>query len=529
MLENSTRKAFLLTSYMTGATQGKNLGTPGYSYDIVAKHFAKLLEVHGEIIPVASPQYNLEFAAAEARKRGLDPIHFSFMPFQDVVMSKSMPNVVVPSWEFPDVPDHVFDMNEKNDWPQVAKDAAMIIVGGSFTENAIRKAGIDHCPIEQIQIPSPDEYFELQPWQQGTSSVIGCRAYFPKQSSIIEAVVEQSTRRSKLRNAAVCLRNAASNVGNAIREVMMAVVGPHRCESIAAALRKRRIERRRDKKKEFQHKPQPQAIHSNHATHFTPESIELNHPSTPELHLSGIVYTSIFNPDDGRKNWKDLLNAFLLTLGDKADATLVIKLVTRKKESIERFIQYYLDRDVPHRCKVAFIVDFLTEVQLVQLCNASTYYFQTTRAEGNCLPLLNYLSAGRPGVSPNHSAMSDYFDDDIGFVVSSTREPAAWPHDSKHRLRTSWGRIDWENCCHQLRASYRMATQSHEDYLAMSNRCKQKMKEFASYEVAAEGVMNALSKLDQLNDTTSANVLETVVTEVLSVDRCEEDHLCKAA
>jgi len=43
--------------------------------------------------------------------------------------------------------------------------------------------------------------------------------------------------------------------------------------------------------------------------------------SASPLHLSGIVYSSIFNPSDHRKNWEDLLTGFLFALKDCEDAT----------------------------------------------------------------------------------------------------------------------------------------------------------------------------------------------------------------
>src|SRR5262249_13342437 len=128
-----------------------------------------------------------------------------------------------------------------------------------------------------------------------------------------------------------------------------------------------------------------------------------------ELELSGIVYTSIFSPQDGRKNWDDLLSGFLAALRDRADATLVLKLATADSYWIDRILYYYRLVGLSHRCKIVFITDYLSPQQMLNLARASTYYLTTTRAEGCCLPLPNYLAAGRPGVTPCHSAIGDYF------------------------------------------------------------------------------------------------------------------------
>ncbi len=98
------RRGILLTGYMTGAEKGKNLGVAGYSYDVVASLFVPLLSRWGEVIPVPKPARRLDSAVRQARQRGLDPVHVSFLPLQDVCFARSAPNVVVPAWEYPDIP-----------------------------------------------------------------------------------------------------------------------------------------------------------------------------------------------------------------------------------------------------------------------------------------------------------------------------------------------------------------------------------------------------------------------------------------
>ena len=164
------------------------------------------------------------------------------------------------------------------------------------------------------------------------------------------------------------------------------------------------------------------------------------------LELSGVVYTSIFNPDDGRKNWPDLNNGFLLALGHQHDVTLVLKLITSRAASVDNVIRHIYNRGIEFRCKVVVICDFLDEQQLHTLTQATTYYLQACRAEGNCLPLMNHLAAARPGVSPAHSAMSDYFGPESGFVVESHPEPAAWPHEKRQRLMTTWAALSGRRC-----------------------------------------------------------------------------------
>ncbi len=477
-------KAFLLTCYMTGSVRGRNLGTPGYSYDFVAQLFASILEKRGKVIPVENPEFNLEQAAIDARNDGYDPVHISFLPFQDVVMCKAAPNVVVPAWEFPDVPHEEFDGNPRNNWVKMANESDLVIVGGQFTVDSMRRAGTE-TPIAIVPVPSPQGYFDTPPCEIQKQTTVPCRAFWPRQLAPETRVVATSQTRKE------CFKHGRKFVSQAIKHFNMAILGPARYQKISSELKRRRIERRKKR-----------------ATQSTsPDVLNLNYPCTSELQLSGVVYTSIFNPDDGRKNWTDLINAFLIGLGDKPDATLVLKLITRRKEAVEQVIKYYLDRDIPHQCKIAFVVDYLSDETLYQLCKASTYYYQTTRAEGNCLPLMNYLAAGRPGISPNHSAIGDYFDNSIGYVIESDQEPTAWPHDTRLRIRTTWGRLLWTSCRDQLKESYELVTSQPQAYEKLSQRCRSKMSAWASVTAVSEKLDQALAQLDAIHNDKDKPVL----------------------
>jgi glycosyltransferase involved in cell wall biosynthesis len=462
--------AVLLTCYMTGSTEGKNLGTAGYSYDFVAKLFSELLSRWGKVIPVPNPEANLELAAEQARSEGLEPIHVSFLPFQDVVLCQSAPNVVVPAWEFPDIPNQVLNGDERNDWIGMSNKCDMVIVGGPFTVDSFRRGGVEK-PIRVVPVPTSDGYFQVPAWKQGQTRVVNCRAFWPDRRNFEET---RSTYGRK-----DCLRDARHSMRHMIRALNKFVAGPENYEKVSEALKKRRIERR---------KRQGRLSRG-------PEQMSLSIPSTPELELSGIVYTSIFNPDDGRKNWSDMLNAYLVALADCEDATLVFKLITRRRDAVEWVIRYYQDRDIPHRCKVAFVVDFLSEKQMQDLAAASTYYLQTTRAEGNCLPLMNFLAAARPGISPDHSALGDYFDDYVGWVVRSSQEPAAWPHDPYLRLRTTWGRMDWTSVRDCIRESYDVAKHDSAHYMQLAKQSRQRMQNWASNEAVWKRLEAAMNDL----------------------------------
>ncbi len=471
------KPAILLSSYGTGANVGKNLGVPGYSHDIVMQLYAPLLESWGEVIPVHNPRRNLEAAVNNARDKGLDPIHLSVIPCQDAYLSPNVPNILMPAWEFPDIPDHAFGNNPQNNWTDVANRCDALMVSGPFTERAFRKSGTT-VPIHFVQVPTPESYFQISDWQAGQSKTIECRGYrFPRAKvdpPLVTLPIQKKKPPTRLKQIG---KKLEKSVGKAARNAL----GEKTYRKFSKRFRR-----------------------ADRGHYHLPKA------DFEQLELSGIVYTSIFNPNDGRKNWQDLLSSFLTALGDKEDATLVVKLITRDPVTVSKFLHYYAGRDIPHKCKLIIVSQYLSEEQLCELAEASTYYFQTTKAEGNCLPLMNYLSAGRPGVSPCHSAISDYFDEEIGFVAESHQEPAAWPHDPRLRTRSTWARLVWPSMVEQLQESYRIAKEEPEIYEQISRRARAKLQSWASSKNVKDRLAKALdqvrnSKLGHQTEETFAN------------------------
>jgi hypothetical protein len=471
--DSKARRAVILTSYKTGATRGKNLGVPGYSYDIVAQLFVPLLARWGEVIQVAREAGPLESAVCDARRRGLDPVHVSFLPFQDVCLTPSAANVIVPAWEFPDVPDHVFDGNPHNNWVATAHQCDLVIVGGPFTVDTFQRAGIG-TPIRIVPVPTPDEYFRIPDWHPDQHVRIPCSACVFPHPDVPDEVLWDSPE-------------------------TMGVEAPRSGRSLRDRLREKARLAYRDYVKPFV----PPAVHGllkAAARRAGRDSWERYIASCrrPHLDLSGVVYTSIFNPGDGRKNWEDLLTGFIWGLRDCTDATLVIKLVTKNRTWIDRILTYYRATGLAHRCKVAFVTDYLKDEHMIELARASTYYLTTTRAEGNCLPVMNYLAAGRPCISPCHTALGDYFTNEMGFVVDTHPEPAIWPHDNRLRFRTTWGRIVWPSLVEQLQRSYHVARREHPTYDALSAGGRRKMSQWASVDSIEPRLRAALDLVETL-------------------------------
>ena len=216
------------------------------------------------------------------------------------------------------------------------------------------------------------------------------------------------------------------------------------------------------------------------------------------LDLSGIVFTSIFNPFDGRKNWGDIMSAAINALADKPYATVVLKLVVPAEHvhaAIQTIQNCYGGMNLQHQCRVAVIPVFLSEQQLHDLTQASAFYINASRAEGACLPLQDFLASGRPAVATDRTAMADYFDEEIGFAVKTSDEPTFWPHDPEKRITTSWGRIDWSTLRDGIAKAYELAKKNDGEYQRMAAAGRARMEDYASAEALWPKVVQAMDTL----------------------------------
>ncbi len=176
-----------------------------------------------------------------------------------------------------------------------------------------------------------------------------------------------------------------------------------------------------------------------------------------ELLLDGVIYTSVFNPYDGRKNWKDMISAFCTTFRDVPDATLVLKLTHHDVTAALTDMLHHVYKNQSYRCRIVLIHGYLADADYERLVEATRYVVNSSYGEGQCLPLMEFMSCGRPAIAPLNTAMADYIDHDNAFVVDSTEELTAWPHDPRAAYRALRYVTDWDSLCSAYRASYDVA------------------------------------------------------------------------
>jgi glycosyltransferase involved in cell wall biosynthesis len=196
--------------------------------------------------------------------------------------------------------------------------------------------------------------------------------------------------------------------------------------------------------------------------------------------LEGCVYVAVLNPGDGRKNWKDILSAFCITFADEPDATLVVKAVHTQVQTYVKQLHSLLLQLAPFRCRVIVVHGYLDHADYARLIGVADYVVSASRGEGQCLPLMEYMSAGVPAIAPRNTAMRDYHDARSGFVVRSSPEPTFWPHDARQCFTTLRERLDWESLSSAFSESFRVYRDEPALYAALAAGAVEAQRRYCS-------------------------------------------------
>jgi glycosyltransferase involved in cell wall biosynthesis len=203
-----------------------------------------------------------------------------------------------------------------------------------------------------------------------------------------------------------------------------------------------------------------------------------------KVRIDGVVYCAVLNPYDARKNWFDMICGFCLAFRDVPDATLVLKLTHQDRSTAMHAILEDLYKVPPFQCRVIMIHGYLEDDNYEKMVAASCYTVNTSRGEGQCLPLMEFMSAGRPAISPTHTAMADYITPDNAFTLESSLEAFHWPQDPRQAFRSCRHRLNFSTVLDAYRESYRVAKEDPERYARMSRQANLDLRRHCSQEVA---------------------------------------------
>ncbi len=223
---------------------------------------------------------------------------------------------------------------------------------------------------------------------------------------------------------------------------------------------------------------------------FDPDMVTPRPPGPGErpdrVDLTGVVFTSVFAPKDGRKNWPDLVTAFLAALGDRPDATLVLKMIGRNPEDWWWDLYERLSRAPAFICRLVVIQGFMPDARYAELISATHWVVNASNAEGACLPLIEFMTAGRPAIAPVHTAMSDYLDPTCGLLVHSDEQYCGWPHDTRMGMTTTRHQVSWSALKDAYAEAYRLVKQDPARHRALGQAAAHRMQAFCSDQAVAD-------------------------------------------
>jgi tetratricopeptide (TPR) repeat protein len=394
------------------------LGRSEYSYFFVREAFRKMLETRGKALVVSEPEVEVDPIYDRLRAQGEVCVFLSFAPPHRSFVNIRCPTIPVFAWEFDTIPTEILHGDRLDDWRRALERFGCAIVHSRYAREAVARAMYPGFPV--VSIPAP----------------VWDRQQRPEQLEKPSAGTMLS-RRSK---------NPAAAEGTEIKARQI-------LDCVAAAGRRRPYVR------------------------LIPESTA---KATLRFAPEEIVYATVLNPDDGRKNWHDLVRAFCIALAQESQATLVLKLVRHDNAGTLNELKSILLRLPPFRCRVVAIGDFLDAEDYTALVSVADFVVNTSFSEGQCLPLMEFMSQGTPAVAPDHTSMAEYVDPTSAFVIASHREPCSWPQDWNFNIRAHRYRMEWDSAVQALQASYRTLDANPEIYEDMGAKAKENLRLFCS-------------------------------------------------
>jgi glycosyltransferase involved in cell wall biosynthesis len=191
----------------------------------------------------------------------------------------------------------------------------------------------------------------------------------------------------------------------------------------------------------------------------------------------------ILNPHDIRKNFGNLVTAFVKFREEHPDALLLLKMTAQgdlSKLQSSAFRREFPSFPETTFDNVYFIPQKLSDSKLQMLMDSCQNYVSPSRAEGQNLPLCEAMVSSRVCITPDHTSMSDYVTNDSAIILESN----TWMIDeTTHKYKDFWG-LSWFNVGEQtiLDALTKAVSMTEEEKVAMTNTAKKNVEDFCSPE-----------------------------------------------
>ena len=233
----------------------------------------------------------------------------------------------------------------------------------------------------------------------------------------------------------------------------------------------------------------------------------------PSVTADGIVFTAVLSPKDGRKNWQDILTAFTAAFRDTPGTTLILKMIG--SDATFWWSEFHsLVRTLPKfACRVLVLSGYLDDDNYQALIDATHFIVNASLAEGQCLPLVEFMAACRPAIAPLHTAMLDYVTTENALIIASSVEFCSWPHDPRNHLTTTRHRIEWPSIRDAFTTAFRIATQDTQLYAKMADAAAASVRAYCADSVVAPRMAAFLGLGDEVLLRTGWQPLERDAAE----------------
>lgn len=488
---------FLVYSEVNSENIAQSLGLSEYSYYFVLKEFLPVLRELGEVSVVKDPR-EVDPLYAKAHRAGIPCVFLSFTPPHKTPLGLKCPTVPVLAWEFDTIPSEHWSGDPRQDWRYALRQCGRAITHSGMTLAAIRAEMGSDYPVVSAPAPVWDKYSPLRQRLAAEGSrerseitvrsgvlldtaAMSLAAHIPIAAAAVAKAREQEALNRKADVLPVSREQSLLRITYRYGVEWYRLVGSDLLAGWLTRAKCRLLGR-----------PLPEA--ETPPVEPLPEQWQ---PREQRLELSGVVFTALFNPYDGRKNWEDMLTAFCEAFRDSPDATLVFKFGSSEYRSAMEEMLVYMARLPRFSCRVVLLHGFLDGADFDALIEATHFVVNASYGEGQCLPLMEFLSCGRPAVAPRNSAMLDYIDPEVAFVVEGWLDATAWAHDPRKSYRTCRQKINWESLVHAYREAYRCCKFEPGRYAAMSAASVERMRGHCSREVAVRR-LREFFKLDEV-------------------------------
>ena len=474
-------KIIVHSSYNARSIAG-SLGKAEYSYYFVMAGFLPALRQLGTVVEIDDPEREADAIFDACQRANEACVLFCFAPPYQVPITLRCPTIPVIAWEFTTIPCEAWGDDPRSDWRVVFAHCRRVITLSRHTARLVQDAMGPKFPVFAIPTASYDAFSNLgtktPPVLAGRD--IGFRGFLfdsaataaelaaPAEPSVAPVIEAPRDMRARVSLTIHYLRAWYREV---LRDVLPGPLVRLFSFGGRSLYKANRLARRWAAR-----------------TRRAPQQIWPEHTVT----LNGVVYASVLSPQDGRKNWHDLLSGFIWTFRENPGATLILKLPLTGGLNAYPAMRTLLARFAPFQCRVVLLAGFLDDAEYRNLIRAATYYVNTSYGEGLCLPLMEFLSAGKPAIAPDHTAMADYITPGNAFVLRASLEHNVWPHDPRDLFTTMRYRLNWQSLASAFETSYLLAIADDGRYATMSAAAQTTMRAFCSADVVREALADAL-------------------------------------